>query len=187
MKSHPYAKTTGGRVSPASSDEASSRTIELLPSETPPASTLEPLASKTFSSSICSHIDARGHRCRMLVADPKSSLCPHHQQQHRKAQRRQHEALAKDLIGDVKEFCTAGSVNFFLSNLIKQLARKRIARRDALALAYISQLTLNSLAAVERESEADDERMATQFFLNGLRRGPQQQENKNPEPGNGQQ
>jgi hypothetical protein len=67
------------------------------------------------------------------------------------------EALAADLLGEIDDFSTAGSVNLFLGNLVKQLARKRIARRDAIALAYISQLLLNSLPALERAVEAKKE------------------------------
>jgi hypothetical protein len=67
------------------------------------------------------------------------------------------EVLAADLLGEIEDFSTAGSVNLFLGNLIKQLARERIARRDAIALAYISQLLLNSLPALEREVQAEHE------------------------------
>jgi len=38
----------------------------------------------------------------------------------------------------MEDFSTANSINAFLGNLVKQLARKRIARCDAIALAYIS-------------------------------------------------
>jgi hypothetical protein len=37
------------------------------------------------------------------------------------------------------------SEGLFIGNVVKQLARKRIERRDAIALAYLSQLLLNSL------------------------------------------
>lgn len=67
------------------------------------------------------------------------------------------EVLAAELLGEIDDFSTARSVNFFLGNLAKQLARKRIARRDAIALAYISQLLLNSLPALERHLDAEQE------------------------------
>jgi hypothetical protein len=63
------------------------------------------------------------------------------------------EVLAAELLAEIDDFSTAGSVNLFLGNLVQQLARKRIARRDAIALAYISQL----LPALERQLEAEDE------------------------------
>ena len=48
------------------------------------------------------------------------------------------------------------SVNRFLGNLVKQLARKRIARRDAIALAYIPQLLLNTFPAMQRQREDEE-------------------------------
>lgn len=57
-------------------------------------------------------------------------------------------------------------VNLFLGNLLEQLARKRIRRRDAVALAYICQLLLNSLAALNREqSPASDESDSPSFVI----------------------
>src|SRR5207249_12223582 len=81
------------------------------------------------------------------------------------------ETLAADLLGDINDFSTAGSVNLFLGNLVKQLARKRIARRDAIALAYISQLLLNSQTAMAREAEpeAEDDNLQ-RYLLEGLGR-----------------
>jgi hypothetical protein len=84
------------------------------------------------------------------------------------------EVLAADLLGDIDDFSTADSVNLFLGNLVKQLARKRIARRDAIALAYLSQLLLNSIRALDRQFEAEKEaeeiRFSSQFLLQGLGR-----------------
>ncbi len=65
------------------------------------------------------------------------------------------EILAAELLAEINDFSTARSVNFFLGNLAKQLARKRIARRDAIALAYISQLLLNNLPALERQLDSE--------------------------------
>jgi len=56
---------------------------------------------------------------------------------------------------DTRSFTTADEVNLFLGNLIRQLARKRIARRDAIALAYISQLLLTSQTAMAKEEAAE--------------------------------
>jgi hypothetical protein len=46
-------------------------------------------------------------------------------------------------------------VNTFLGNIATALARKRIKRSDAVALAYINQLILNSQAAIARENEGN--------------------------------
>lgn len=81
------------------------------------------------------------------------------------------EVLAAELLGDIDSFTTADEVNLFLGNLVRQLARKRIARRDAIALAYISQLILTSQTAMAREtaSEAEDTNLQ-RYFLERLGR-----------------
>jgi hypothetical protein len=79
------------------------------------------------------------------------------------------EALADELLGGIRNFSTPDSVNRFLGNFVKQLTRKSIARRDALALAYIPQLLLNAFPAMQRQRE--DEAMhvdRTREFFTGL-------------------
>jgi hypothetical protein len=132
MPSNHYPTTNTGRVSPSIVHE-------------PPA--LSP----------CQHINGKGHRCHMFTSDPNSTLCAHHTRKQIKARRLQNEATANELLGDIQDFSTADSVNVFLGNLVKQLAHKRIARRDAVALAYISQLLLNSLSALSREQSSQND------------------------------
>jgi hypothetical protein len=43
------------------------------------------------------------------------------------------EVLAAELLGDIDSFTTADEVNLILGNVVKRLASKRIARRDAIA------------------------------------------------------
>ena len=66
-------------------------------------------------------------------------------------------------------------MNLFLGNLVRQLARKRIARRDAIALAYISQLILTSQTAMARQRAADEPEAANEAelvsLIAGLRQG----------------
>jgi hypothetical protein len=64
------------------------------------------------------------------------------------------EVLAAELLDDIDSFTTADEVNLFLGNLARQLARKRIARRDAIALAYIPQLILASQTAMARQTRS---------------------------------
>ena len=112
----------------------------------------------------CQHVDARGHRCRMFVApaektfgsgtdsdlaDLTSDLCAHHARRLRDRQRAGQTAAA-ELLASVTDFGDAASVNRFLGNLLKLVAVRRIPRRDAIALAYISQLILNSQAVNDR-------------------------------------
>ena len=112
----------------------------------------------------CQHIDARGHRCRMFVAPAEKTLgsgsgndlaeltadlCAHHAQQllrrHRAGQ-----TVAAELLASITDFSDAASVNRFLGNLARMVALRRIPRRDAVVLAYISQLILNSQTANDR-------------------------------------
>ena len=100
---------------------------------------------------LCSHVSPAGRRCRMLPAKNHPSLCAHHARKSRRRQQPDDEALAAELLDSIDDFTSAASVNLFLGNVVKQLARKRIQRRDAIALAYLSQLLLNSLAAMDKE------------------------------------
>jgi hypothetical protein len=113
----------------------------------------------------CQHISPKGQRCHMLIDEhhrpangtARPALCAYH------AERLKAtvpvvdpEVLAAELLTDIDSFTTADEVNLFLGNLVRQLARKRIARRDAIALAYISQLILTSQTAMARERAADE-------------------------------
>jgi hypothetical protein len=100
---------------------------------------------------LCSHISPAGRRCRMLPAKNHPSLCVHHARKSRRRSQPDDEALAAELLDSIDDFTSATSVNLFIGNVVRQLARKRIQRRDAIALAYLSQLLLNSLAAMDKE------------------------------------
>jgi hypothetical protein len=86
----------------------------------------------------------------MLVMSATATLCAYHSQRRLQTQRGG-ETAAAELLGCVSDFSDAASVNRFLGNLVKQVTLKRIPRRDAVTLAYICQLLLNSLGAINRE------------------------------------
>ncbi len=124
------------------------------------------MSPKQHSDRQCHYQNARGQRCNMMIdqnhrpanGDSRPTLCAYHAGRLRATSPAvDPEVLAADLLGDIEDFSTARSVNLFLGNLARQLARKRIARRDAIALAYISQLLLNSLPALERALAAEKE------------------------------
>ncbi len=112
---------------------------------------------------LCQYRDARGRGCRMPVSALSDNhlaeesdldvstegLCVFHARRlldrHRAGQ-----AIAAELLASVSDFGDAASVNRFLGNLAKMVALRRIPRRDAVVLAYISQLILNSQAANDR-------------------------------------
>ncbi len=58
------------------------------------------------------------------------------------------------MLGDLTDFSTPEAINSLLGNLVRQLARKRIHRRDAMAIAYVSQLLLGSIASMDRHDAA---------------------------------
>jgi hypothetical protein len=92
------------------------------------------------------------------LATDDSGLCAHHAQRLARS-KPSGQALAAELLDSTGDFTTAASVNLFLGNLVKQLALQRISRPDAIALAYLSQLLLNSLSAMDREQSSRDEEL----------------------------
>jgi hypothetical protein len=114
----------------------------------------------------CQHVSLKGRRCHMLVDHNqrlpngmhRPTLCAYHADRLcAAAPAVDPEVLAAELLTDIDSFTTADEVNLFLGNLVRQLARKRIARRDAIALAYISQLILTSQTAMTRQRAAMEE------------------------------
>ena len=134
----------------------------------PPAES-QPQTAET-ETALCRHIDASGRRCRMLVMNSRAGLCAYHAQRRLQAQRGS-ETAAAELLASVSDFSDAASVNRFLGNLVKQVALKRIPRRDAITLAYICQLLLNSLGAINREEYLRLEESRVQA-LNAAKRPP---------------
>jgi hypothetical protein len=116
-------------------------------------------------STSCQHIGPTGRRCHMLAA-PSSILCAHHARMLVERQCRDNDNLAQELLGDIDTFDTAGSLNLFLGNVLKQLARKRMTRKDAIALSYVSQLLLASLPVLANEKDTQ----ANRSFIENLQR-----------------
>lgn len=136
-----------------------------MPNSDPSAFPVQPPVQAGHSvDPICQYRDARGRGCRMLAAYPANpisladdsaldlstdGLCAFHARRLRDRERAG-QATAAELLASVSDFNDPPSVNRFLGNLLKLVAVKRIPRRDAVALAYISQLILNSQAAQDR-------------------------------------
>src|SRR5882724_1339126 len=120
------------------------------------------MSSKQLTVNQCQFQNARGRRCNMLIdtnhrhGTGPATLCAFHAERLRaKIPLVDPEVLAAELLTDINSFTTADEVNLFLGNLVRQLARKRIARRDAIALAYMSQLILTSQTAMAKEIEVE--------------------------------
>ena len=101
------------------STSAPSQPVTLLPATTSslPVKTLTP----------CRHINRRGHHCRLFSTIPNLELCPHHARLLEKQHQRHNDNTASELLGDLTDFSTPDAVNALLGNLVRQLARKRIA------------------------------------------------------------
>ena len=138
------------------------------------------VSTSTIVDLNCQHISPKGRRCHMLIDEHhrpangagRPTLCAYHAARLMAAAPVvDPEVLAAELLADIDSFTTADEVNLFLGNLVRQLARKRIARRDAIALAYISQLILTSQTAMAREAapEAEDDNLQ-RYLLEGLGR-----------------
>lgn len=68
----------------------------------------------------------------------------------------------------MRQFPTAEHVNCFLGNLLTQLAFGRVDRKDAVTLAYVSQLLLNTFPAIERERKEELNGITSQAFLDAV-------------------
>src|SRR5258708_38943917 len=124
------------------------------------------MSSKQQVVEQCQYQNARGQRCHMLIDQnqrpangaARPTLCAYHAGRLRATiPAVDPEVLAAELLDDINSFTTADEVKLFLGNLVRQLARKRIARRDAIALAYISHLILTSQTAMTRQRAALEE------------------------------
>jgi hypothetical protein len=123
--------------------------------------------SEATEAELCRHIDAAGRRCHMLVMCSEETLCAHHAQR----QNQRVSEAAQELLACGTDFADAPAVNRFLGALVRQVTLKRIPRRDAVTLAYICQLLLNSLGAINREESLrlEESRVAA---LNAAKRPP---------------
>src|SRR5712664_1484799 len=128
------------------------------------------MSPKQHTVEQCQYKNSRGQRCHMLVDQNRRlpngahhpTLCAYHADRLRASVPAvDPEVLAAELLTDIDSFTTADEVNLFLGNLVRQLARKRIHRRDAIALAYISQLILTSQTAMARQ-RADEPKAANE-------------------------
>ncbi len=159
MESHSCEKTRGAGVP------------STITSTTESAEPSAESQAEADESALCKHIDGQGRRCRMLVMSIEADFCAYHAQRRLQTQSGS-ETAAAELLACVRDFSDAGSVNRFLGNLVKQVTLKRIPRRDAITLAYICQLLLNSLGAINREESLRLEESRLQA-LNAAKRPPQ--------------
>jgi hypothetical protein len=143
----------------------------------------------------CQYQNSRGQRCHMLVDQNqrlpngahRPTLCAYHADRLKAiVPAVDPEVLAAELLTEIDSFTTADEVNLFLGNLVRQLARKRISRRDAIALAYISQLILTSQTAMARQRAAEEPDNASAAVFDSLIAGLRQRTSELASLGNQQ-
>ena len=129
-------------------------------------------ALQSLLAARCEYRTATGRRCRSKSAPGEALFCDRHaQQEFRHAQRAAARAAARaaraanhqppmrnfaaEILGPIKEFQTAASINHVLGRVLVLLAANRMPTRSAATIAYLCQLMLQSLPEVKQEcSEA---------------------------------
>jgi hypothetical protein len=100
-----------------------------------------------FTPERCQHRTPTGRQCRSLVADPSGSFCAAHAASE--------PADSEDFTAAVTEkacrFQNADGINYSLGVLYTLLAQGRISPRRASVLAYISNLLLRTLPAIDND------------------------------------
>jgi hypothetical protein len=106
--------------------------------------------SNSFNESTrCQHRTPSGKRCRLQVVDALSGLCLRHGSQRLVTP---DTNLRAALVGDLEDFKSAENVNEVLGRLLVLLSEDRIAPRRGAVLAYVCNLLLHSLVAIDREA-----------------------------------
>ena len=117
----------------------------------------------------CSHVNARGRRCRMLIPSDEESFCVRHLARPA-APPPSDDAIASALLDSTGALATAGDVNALLRNVTKLLACRQIDRKEAVAFGYLSQLLLSSLSGIDETLEAERELLALDHVNEDLRK-----------------
>ncbi len=98
----------------------------------------------------CQHRTRTGRRCRHAVSNVAAGLCSKHL--HPRQVRFEESDLSVTLLGQLTALKSASDLNQVLSNLFRLLSQDRIAARRAAVLAYIGNLLLRTLPALEHET-----------------------------------
>jgi hypothetical protein len=100
-----------------------------------------------FTPERCQHRTPTGRQCRSLVADPSGSFCA----AHAASERADSEDFTAALTEKACRFQNADGINYSLGVLYTLLAQGRISPRRASVLAYISNLLLRTLPAIDND------------------------------------
>ncbi|MFZ0820726.1 MAG: hypothetical protein WAM91_11705 [Candidatus Acidiferrales bacterium] len=98
----------------------------------------------------CTHRTADGRRCQMPFAPNHTALCAKHALQ--ELQLHDSKVVTEEILGPLGDFRSAFAINRSLGRLLTITAENRIPVRNAVAMAYICQLLLQSLHPLKEES-----------------------------------
>jgi hypothetical protein len=109
---------------------------------------MKPQNTQVLSITTCRHHTRTGRRCRFPVSQ-NSVLCFRHAA---RLETRLIDADVSSSFGDDSaDFKSASSINEFLARLAQLLIQTRISSRRAAVLAYIANLELRTIPAIEHE------------------------------------
>jgi hypothetical protein len=102
----------------------------------------------------CRHFTSTGRRCRLAVLDPASGLCFRHVGLQFQAS---DEDLSPAFLGLLSGFQSASQIHAFLTQVTVLLVQNRVSTRRAAILAYLGQILLRTLPAIEHELDPSDQ------------------------------
>lgn len=101
----------------------------------------------------CRHYTSTGRRCRLAILDPASGLCFRHVGLQFQAS---DEDLSPAFLGLLSGFQSASQIHAFLTQVTVLLVQNRVSTRRAAILAYLAQILLRTLPAIEHELNPTD-------------------------------
>ncbi len=101
----------------------------------------------------CRHYTSTGRRCRLAVLDPASGLCFRHVGLQFQVS---DEDLSPAFLGLLSGFHSAARIHAFLTQLTVLLVQNRVSTRRAAILAYLGQILLRNLPAINHEQKDKD-------------------------------
>ena len=104
----------------------------------------------SMPSARCTYSASDGRRCTSLTYPGHSFLCHQHLRKELDFAPPS-EDVATDLLSSIQNFQSAAAINAALGKIFALLAAGRIKRQEAIAMAYICQLMLQSLKELKQE------------------------------------
>ena len=110
----------------------------------------------------CRHYTSTGRRCRLSVLDPASGLCFRHVGHRFEPS---DEDLSPAFVGLLSGFQSASRIHDFLTQVTVLLVQNRISTRRAAILAYLGQILLRTLPAIDCELDEKEDHQPVIFDI----------------------